>query len=187
MIGMEVWQTLVDFDTHRNVAGLGLGFDHVRGVDDCLTDIYVFLIEQQRAGIDTGEVEDVVDQRQEVLAAFQDVVGVVLVARASERPESFRRHQFGEAEYRIEGCAQFMAHRCKELRLCLIGRSRGAERHHKFPGCVFELALGFLEFGNIGAQALRLFHGAVGQISADPAKASATINTVMAATAMAMA
>ena len=48
-------------------------------------------------------------------AAVFDVIGVIFVARISERSEEFGRENFRKTDNRVERCAQLVAHGCKEL------------------------------------------------------------------------
>ena len=73
------------------------------------------------AGLDLGHVEDVVDQRQQVLAGAEDVLRVFLVALVAERAEHLADHDLGEAVDGVERRAQLVAHIGQELALGLVG------------------------------------------------------------------
>ena len=56
------------------------------------------------AGFDLGQVENFADQRQQVLAAAVNYVGVFQLVGLGQ----FRLQQFGKAEDAIERCPQFV-------------------------------------------------------------------------------
>ncbi len=74
------------------------------------------------AGLDLGHVQDVVDQRQQVLARAQDIGGVALVAGVAERAEHLAGHDLGEPVDGVQRRAQLVAHVGQELALGLVGR-----------------------------------------------------------------
>ncbi len=69
------------------------------------------------AALDAGEVQKVVGQGQQMLAAIMDVVGVALVGGDAVGAEHLLRHHLGKAHHRVEGRAQFVAHIGEEARL----------------------------------------------------------------------
>jgi hypothetical protein len=73
------------------------------------------------AGLNAGEVEDVVDDPQQVLPARMDVVEVVLVFGVADRPKHFAAHQFREPENGVERGSQLMAHVGEKLGFCHVG------------------------------------------------------------------
>ena len=80
------------------------------------------LAERALSRLDAGEVEDVVDDPEQMLAARMDVVEIGLVGLVADRPEHLAAHQVGEAENGVERRAQLVAHRGQELRLRHVGR-----------------------------------------------------------------
>ena len=72
------------------------------------------------AGLDLGEVEDVVDQLQQVAAAVEDVVGV-LELPVVQVAKGLVAEDLGEADDGIERGAQLVAHAGEELALGAVG------------------------------------------------------------------
>src|SRR5262249_24690010 len=62
-------------------------------------------IQLKLAGLDLGDVEEIVEQRQRVEAALMDVLDIPLVALVPDRAEPLAKHQLGEADDRVEGRA----------------------------------------------------------------------------------
>ena len=97
------------------------------------------------AGLDLGEIEDVVDEAEEVLA------GGANSAEVGDNPillefRGFLDQHFAVADDGIERRAQFVAHIGKKLALrliCRVGLQLG----------FFEFGLAALEFGNVGVNA----------------------------------
>ena len=86
------------------------------------------LVQLVAAGLDAGEVEDLVDEMQEVAAAVEDVARVVAVGRIFDRAEQLGLHHLGEAEDGVERRAQLVAHGGKEARLGVVGGFRAPAR-----------------------------------------------------------
>ena len=99
------------------------------------------LMQLVAARLDAADVENLVDQIEQVLAALVDVVGVFLVGRVVVRTEYLRAHDLGEAENGVERRAQLVAHCGEEARLGEVGLL-GAE-----PRLVGD-RLGLLELGD---------------------------------------
>ena len=83
--------------------------------------IDVFLRQREPAGLDLREVEDVVDQRQQMLAAFMDIAGILPVMPVAQRTEHLGDHHLGEAEDGVKRRAQLMAHIGQEFRFRAVG------------------------------------------------------------------
>ena len=71
--------------------------------------------------LDLRHIEDVVDDVQQVLAAFMDEPCIVAVARFAERAKQLAVDDLGEADHGVEWGAQLMAHIGEELRLGAAG------------------------------------------------------------------
>jgi len=80
---------------------------------DCLNG-NIFDGQFHAAGLDSGQVQDVVDQCEQVLPAGVDVADVAALAIV-QRAVAFLGEQCGEAKNGIKRRAQFVAHRRKEL------------------------------------------------------------------------
>ena len=74
------------------------------------------------ARFDFGQIENVIDQRQEVLTTLVDVLEILLSGGFIDLPLLFVQQQFGEADDRGQGRAQLVAHVCQELTLGLTRR-----------------------------------------------------------------
>ena len=75
----------------------------------------------EAAGLDARHVEDVVDDREEILAARADVAAILLVLLRAERAEDAALHHLGEADDGVERRAQLVAHVGEELGLGAVG------------------------------------------------------------------
>src|ERR1700737_5524483 len=87
-----------------------------------------FFLEVETSGLYPGEIEDFIDQRQKVLPAATDVVGIFLVGCDGVRSEQFAFHNFGKPENGVERRAQFMAYRREEAgfgEICRLGAAGG--------------------------------------------------------------
>ncbi len=80
------------------------------------------------AGLDPRQIEDLVDQVEQMLAAIVDVLRIGFVGRVLDRPEYFGAHHLGKAQDRIQRRAQFMAHIGQEFRFRQIGGLGAAPR-----------------------------------------------------------
>ncbi len=66
-------------------------------------------IELELAGLDLGDVEQVVEKRERVEAALMDVLDIAFVALVADRAEPLLQHQLGEADDRVERRAHLVA------------------------------------------------------------------------------
>ena len=82
--------------------------------------IGAFEFEDDLARLDLRQVEDVVDEGQQVLAAAVDVFHVLLLLGA-QRPGEAVFHDLGETDDRVERRAQLVAHVGEELALHAVG------------------------------------------------------------------
>ena len=72
------------------------------------------------ARLDLGEVEDVVDEREQVVARGEDVLEVLLLLRVDLAEQPLAQH-LREADDRVQRRAQLVRHVRQELRLVLAG------------------------------------------------------------------
>jgi hypothetical protein len=72
---------------------------------DALPDQFVQVdageLQVELAGFDLGQVEQIVQQRDDVLAGGVDVLEILLVAVVADRAEALLHHHLGEAEDRV--------------------------------------------------------------------------------------
>ena len=73
------------------------------------------------AGLDLGEVEDVVDDAEQIAPAGMDVAGIGEIARILHRPQMLVLHHFGKAHDGVQRRAQLMAHIGEEGGLGAVG------------------------------------------------------------------
>src|SRR3546814_2965148 len=73
------------------------------------------------AHLDARQVQDVLDQAQQVLAADVDVAGVLVVMRVPERPEDPLHQQLGEADDGVQRGAQLVTDGRQEQALGAAG------------------------------------------------------------------
>ena len=99
------------------------------------------LLQLVPAGLDPRQVEDLVDQHQEMLAADVDVVGIFLVGGNAVRPEQLALHHLREAENGVERGAQLVAHGGEKAGFREV-RALGP------PSRLVRVELGLLEFGD---------------------------------------
>ncbi|CAB3713649.1 hypothetical protein LMG26845_05917 [Achromobacter insuavis] len=105
------------------------------------------------AGLDLGQVEDVVDQRQQVAARFVDGLRVLDLVRA-QVARLVLGQQLGQDQRRIQRGAQLVAHVGQELALVLAGlrqqpRLVGQRALHpqQLLGLALQADVGLLELG----------------------------------------
>ena len=73
------------------------------------------------ARIQPRKIEDIVDQRQKMRAAFVNVTDIFDIFGMPQGAEQGALHEFGKADDRVQGRAQFMAHGRQEGGFCFIG------------------------------------------------------------------
>jgi hypothetical protein len=119
----------------------------LRGVREQLHDLLdrraqveVQLLQLHLAGLDLGEVEDVVDDREQGLAAAPHRIGVLALLARERGVEEQARHPDDAVHRR----ADLVAHRGEELRLRLRGRLRREQRLLQHVARVAELAVAAL-------------------------------------------
>ena len=117
VVGVDVRQVLRAVEHQLDLLLLGLPADHphrgvhrINRVDELRRDRHL-------AGFNLGNVENVVDHVEQVLAGREDVAGIVLVRGMAERAGEFVHHDFRETDDGIQRRAQFVAHVGEEGRL----------------------------------------------------------------------
>ena len=104
---------------YRHVEGEGeaLGVGHgAERAGDLLDDALAgdrLRVELDLSGFDLGEVEEVVDQKEQVLGARLDAAELLLLV-AGEGPRQLHQERAGEADDGVERRAQFVAHAGQE-------------------------------------------------------------------------
>ncbi len=89
------------------------------------TQVEVDLLELELAGLDLGEVQDVVDDRQQRLAGAADALGVLRAGRSSS---SVVEQQAGQPDDAVHRRPDLVAHRGQEAGLQPGGLHRGVAR-----------------------------------------------------------
>src|SRR3546814_17666537 len=79
----------------------------------------------EAAGLDLREIENVVDEVEQMLAALMDVRRVFAIMRRAERSQQLIPHDFGKADDGIERCPELMAH---------VGEKRGFRSEERRVG-----------------------------------------------------
>ena len=81
-------------------------------------------VENELPGLDLGDVEDVVDDVEQVLAAFVYVLGVFAVFRRTDRTEHLVEQDFGKAQDGVERRTDFVAHSRQKAAFSFTGGQR---------------------------------------------------------------
>jgi hypothetical protein len=106
----------------------------------------ILVVQVQLAGLDLRQVEDVVDDRQQVLPGLADLVQPLFLLRRRAGMQ-----QVGQPEHGVHRCADFVAHVGQELCLGVVGGFGGVLRQRELGGAfldqVFEVVPVFFEFG----------------------------------------
>ena len=92
-----------------------------RLVDDRLGRYRLFL-QRRFAGFVPGQVERVIDDREQMPSAKNNVVEVVAVGRVAEGAERFRLHDLGKADDGAQRAAQLVAHFGEQIRVGAVCR-----------------------------------------------------------------
>ena len=99
----------------------------------CRGQIDLLFLHDVAPRFDPGDVQDIIDQRQQVTSTLVDITSILEVFRRTERTIIFTAHDLGEADHRVERRAEFMAHPGQEFRLGLVGLLGGEKRQIGFP------------------------------------------------------
>src|SRR6185437_3445769 len=114
-------------DTGRDLGGkckplvAGATGDHAQTVGKNWLELDILCREVNAAGFDLRHVENVVDDVEQILAAFADIARILAVFVGAERAEHRRFHDLGEANDGVKQRAQFVAHVGQKLRFGRIG------------------------------------------------------------------
>ena len=120
-VAVQVRQVVGQGDAERELAGVRAAAHDGQDRLHQLRDRDLAFAQLQLAGVDLGQIENVVDDREQVDAAGVDVLGIVQIARVAERPEQAVPQHLGETDDRVEGGAQLVAHIGQELGLGAVG------------------------------------------------------------------
>ncbi|MGA2927413.1 MAG: hypothetical protein ABSG43_15740 [Solirubrobacteraceae bacterium] len=122
------------------------------------------------AGLDPGEVEHLVDQREQLVAGLEDLSDVLALARR----ESFYLQHLAKADDRVQRRAQLVAHPCQELALGAVRALRPRGRLEQLEAFALGAALSgdVLDCAQIAARACSLLvrqgvHGALAPVAGD--------------------
>ena len=83
------------------------------------------------AGRGLGEIQDIVDQRQQVPTRAMHVMGIFAVAGMPQRSQHLGAQHFGKADDGIQRRAQLMAHQGEEIALGGVGAGFGLQGPRK--------------------------------------------------------
>ena len=86
-----------------------------------LDEVDLALFQGELVGFRLGEVENVVDDREQMIAAAGDVLDIGGIALIAQRPERLLVHDVREADDRVERRAQLVAHIGEEFALGMVG------------------------------------------------------------------
>ena len=81
----------------------------------------------QLEALQAADLQHLVDQAQQLLAAATDDGGVLLVLRMAERPQKLGREDLGESHDRVQGRAQLVADQAQEGALLVLQRGLRVE------------------------------------------------------------
>ena len=138
----------------RDAFPFGRHLHEAQGLARDIGKIDQFFRQFEFAGLDLRHVEHAIDQFEQMAARFMNEAGIFDIARAAERAEHFMRHHFGEADDRIQRCAQFMTHIGEETGF-------GAVRLLRLVAGLDQFAFMRLAFGNIARHRHDIGRGAV--------------------------
>lgn len=135
----RLWQAFLDFD--REFHSLGLGNVPKRAIDVVaeIFELQLADVQNDRAGLDLGKIQNVVNQRQQIIARGMNGLGELGLA-AGEIPLGILRQLIGENEQAIERRPQLVGHVCQKLGLVFRSQSQ-------LLGLLFEHLTGLLDFG----------------------------------------
>ena len=114
------WHGLIDQEQQLQALVEDLLGDQAGEVRQHRVEQEIGAFEAHPAGLDLGEIEDVIDDRQEFLAGTIDLADVILQSRLRVRAQG----QVGEADDGVHRRAQFVAHPREELAFGCIGLFR---------------------------------------------------------------
>src|SRR5208282_718705 len=89
---------------------VGAPQNYTQTVGQNVVKLHRFWRQADAAGLDLRHVEDIVDDIEQILAAFADITRVFAVFFCTERPEHSGFHDFGKADNGVEWRAQLVAH-----------------------------------------------------------------------------
>ena len=142
-----------------------LGLAHADALARHLDKIDLALLEGELVRLGLGEIQDVVDDREKVIAAGGDVLDVGGIVLVAERTEGLPVHDVREADDRVQGRAQLMAHIGEEFALGVVGlvgldQKRVGDLVLGLDRAVGDIALAGLGFLDVaGHQPHRARHG----------------------------
>ena len=119
---------------------------------DRLFKVELVRFEREFAGLDLGEVENVVDDAQQAVAGLQGRFHVPVVLARKPRLAEQAQH----ADHPVQRRADFMAHIGQELGLGAVGRLRAVQGEGQIGGPRGHLAFQLLAV--VGQLAVRAFH-----------------------------
>src|SRR3989442_4821654 len=124
---LELWAVRKDAADIRGDTGaqlellvLGQGADTLDALRNQRLDLDLAAVELRLPRLELGDIQEVVDEHQQVLSVLGNDVHVLALVAGQDTAVALEQ-QLGEAEDRVQRCAQLVAHVCQELRLVLVG------------------------------------------------------------------
>ena len=134
LVGVDGVDVVVDLDGQRDaVAGRALAHQRERRTRARCVDAEHRRLEDHLAGLDLGQVEDLVEQLEEVRAGVPDVVDILVLALV-ELAEHPVEEDLREADDRVQRGAQLVGHAGQELRLVVAGHLQLGATSSPAPG-----------------------------------------------------
>src|SRR6185437_14943539 len=109
-IGRERHAAAPGIDGEYDRLGVALHLDESDCLLNGLRNRDALLMQLEAAGLDARDIQHVVDQRQQMQPAAQDMAGIVAIIANLRLIGGFARHQLREADDRVERRAQLMTH-----------------------------------------------------------------------------
>ena len=119
-IGLQPWQILRYVSYHGDAALLYLLIEYVECRCNELRYIDLVQVKFCLAEFHFGDIQDIVDQRQQQIAGEIDLLNVVAVTFVAQSTVYLHFHHFGEPVDGVERRAKFVTHIGKELGLRLV-------------------------------------------------------------------
>ena len=100
----------------------GLGTDHGQGRTHSGIGVDRFKIKIEFTRLDLGQIQQIIDQRQQMLSRLVNITQIVPIPLVTNGPEAFFDHHFGKAHNRGERRAQFVADTRQRVGFLRIGK-----------------------------------------------------------------
>jgi len=148
------WRALLHVHLEAQFAVHCQRLEHATQAIHQALDAGVFRAHFQLAGFDLGNIQDVVDQVEQVIAGRIDRLGKLDLLGAEVFLRVIRQ-QFGQDQRTVERCAQLMGHVGKKFGFVLAGALQ-------LIGAVFQLKLGLVQLDVLAVHGVALFGQGLG-------------------------